>query len=173
MQIISMCQPTIRPHLHPTNITQTVNIFSVSVLGATFPNPTEVNEVKVKYSAVMYRDCGRQGRQRARVRDARLTMIFRSSGKEYLYGGPSCAIGHVLLMGVRGQLVQPADLTIQNRPFRVTNGVPGNRRGRDGRIENQEPISQPTGTYHMQASQCAMRTNVDMSSTRTAAPYSE
>lgn len=75
MQIISMCQPTIRPHLHPTNITQTVNIFSVSVLGATFPNPTEVNEVKVKYSAVMYRDCGRQGRQRARVRDARLTMI--------------------------------------------------------------------------------------------------
>lgn len=55
MQIISMgCLSTILVrgrrvvHLHPTNITQTVNIFSVSVLGATFPNPTEVNEVKVK-----------------------------------------------------------------------------------------------------------------------------
>lgn len=42
--------------LHPTSITQTVNIFSVSVFGATFPKPTDVNEVKVKYSAVMYRD---------------------------------------------------------------------------------------------------------------------
>ena len=42
-----------RFHLHPTSITQTVKIFSVSVLGATFPNPTDVKEVKVKYSAVM------------------------------------------------------------------------------------------------------------------------
>lgn len=42
--------------LHPTSITHTVNIFSVSVFGATLPNPTEVREVKVKYRAVMYRD---------------------------------------------------------------------------------------------------------------------
>jgi len=33
-----------------------VNAFSASVFGATFPNPTEVNELNVKYSAVMYLD---------------------------------------------------------------------------------------------------------------------
>lgn len=35
-------------HLHPTNITQIVKIFSASVLGATLPKPTDVSEVKVK-----------------------------------------------------------------------------------------------------------------------------
>ncbi len=34
-----------------------VNIFSGSVFGATFPNPTDVNVVNVKYNAVMYLDC--------------------------------------------------------------------------------------------------------------------
>lgn len=43
-------------HLHPTSITHMVNAFSASVLGATFPNPTEVNELNVKYSAVIYLD---------------------------------------------------------------------------------------------------------------------
>lgn len=33
---------------HPTNITQIVKIFSVSVFGATLPNPTDVNDVNVK-----------------------------------------------------------------------------------------------------------------------------
>lgn len=39
-------------NLHPTNITQMVNIFSASVVGATLPKPTDVNDVNVKYSAV-------------------------------------------------------------------------------------------------------------------------
>lgn len=43
-------------HSHPTSITHMVNAFSASVFGATFPNPTEVNELNVKYSAVMYLD---------------------------------------------------------------------------------------------------------------------
>lgn len=42
----------LRSNSHPTNITQIVNIFSASVLGATLPNPTDVNDVNVKYSAV-------------------------------------------------------------------------------------------------------------------------
>lgn len=33
-----------------------VNIFSASVFGATLPKPTDVNDVKVKYSAVTYLD---------------------------------------------------------------------------------------------------------------------
>jgi hypothetical protein len=33
-------------------MTQIVNIFSASVFGATFPNPTDVKDVNVKYSAV-------------------------------------------------------------------------------------------------------------------------
>lgn len=37
-------------------MTNIVNPFSMSVLGATFPKPTLVNEVHVKYKAVMYRD---------------------------------------------------------------------------------------------------------------------
>ena len=32
-------------------------IFSLGVLGATLPKPTDVNVVKVKYIDVMYRDC--------------------------------------------------------------------------------------------------------------------
>jgi len=43
--------------LHPTSITQIVKAFSASVFGATFPNPTDVSEVNVKYKAVIYRDC--------------------------------------------------------------------------------------------------------------------
>jgi hypothetical protein len=35
-------------NLHPTNMTQMVKIFSASVLGATFPKPTDVSDVKVK-----------------------------------------------------------------------------------------------------------------------------
>lgn len=35
-------------YLHPTNITHIVNIFSISVLGATLPNPTDVKDEKVK-----------------------------------------------------------------------------------------------------------------------------
>lgn len=44
-------------YLHPTSITQIVKIFSASVFGATFPNPTDVSDVNVKYNAVIYRDC--------------------------------------------------------------------------------------------------------------------
>lgn len=47
---------TNKVNLHPTNITHIVKIFSASVFGATLPNPTEVKEVNVKYSAVIYRD---------------------------------------------------------------------------------------------------------------------
>lgn len=43
----------IKVYSHPTNITQMVNIFSASVFGATFPKPTDVNDVNVKYNAVM------------------------------------------------------------------------------------------------------------------------
>lgn len=35
-------------NLHPTSITQMVNIFSASVFGATLPKPTDVNDVNVK-----------------------------------------------------------------------------------------------------------------------------
>lgn len=38
---------------HPINMTIIVKIFSASVLGATFPKPTDVRLLKVKYSAVM------------------------------------------------------------------------------------------------------------------------
>lgn len=41
-----------------------VNAFSASVLGATFPKPTEVNELNVKYSAVMYLDCKKKQKQK-------------------------------------------------------------------------------------------------------------
>lgn len=44
-------------YLHPTSITQIVKIFSGSVFGATFPKPTDVSVVNVKYKAVMYLDC--------------------------------------------------------------------------------------------------------------------
>lgn len=43
-------------YLHPTSMTNIVKPFSMSVLGATFPKPTLVNDVHVKYNAVMYRD---------------------------------------------------------------------------------------------------------------------
>lgn len=43
-------------YLHPTSMTHIVNIFSASVFGATFPKPTLVSDVKVKYKAVMYLD---------------------------------------------------------------------------------------------------------------------
>lgn len=46
----------LKVYLHPTNMTHIVKIFSASVFGATFPKPTDVSEVKVKYSAVTYRD---------------------------------------------------------------------------------------------------------------------
>lgn len=42
-------------YLPPINIVITENIFSLSVLGATFPNPILVRLVNVKYKAVMYR----------------------------------------------------------------------------------------------------------------------
>lgn len=35
-------------YLQPTSITHMVKTFSASVFGATFPNPTDVNDVKVK-----------------------------------------------------------------------------------------------------------------------------
>ena len=40
-------------YLHPISITIIVNIFSASVFGATFPKPTDVKLLKVKYSAVI------------------------------------------------------------------------------------------------------------------------
>lgn len=40
-----------------------VNIFSASVFGATFPNPTDVKLLNVKYKAVTYRDCKEKKRQ--------------------------------------------------------------------------------------------------------------
>lgn len=43
-------------YLHPTSITNIVNPFSISVLGATLPKPTLVSEVHVKYNAVIYLD---------------------------------------------------------------------------------------------------------------------
>ena len=43
-------------YLHPSNITAIVYSFSASVLGATFPNPTDIRPVKQKYRAVQYRD---------------------------------------------------------------------------------------------------------------------
>jgi len=47
----------IRNNLHPINITQMEKIFSVLVFGETFPNPTLVRLLNVKYKAVMYFDC--------------------------------------------------------------------------------------------------------------------
>ena len=41
-------------NLHPTSMIRTEHIFSLLVLGETFPNPTDVNDEKVKYSAVTY-----------------------------------------------------------------------------------------------------------------------
>ena len=38
--------------LHPTSIMMTLKIFSMFVVGATFPKPTEVKDEKVKYKAV-------------------------------------------------------------------------------------------------------------------------
>lgn len=40
--------------LHPMSMTQMEKIFSELVLGDTFPNPTLVRLLKVKYSAVTY-----------------------------------------------------------------------------------------------------------------------
>ena len=50
-----ICALIVRPNLHPTNIRIMENIFSLSVLGATFPNPTEISPVKQKYRLVQYR----------------------------------------------------------------------------------------------------------------------
>ncbi len=41
--------------LHPSIIIQMAKIFSVSVLGATLPKPTDMRPVNVKYRAVQYR----------------------------------------------------------------------------------------------------------------------
>lgn len=49
--VIPNRKPCLRDHFrysHPTNITQIVKIFSASVLGATLPKPTDVNDVNVK-----------------------------------------------------------------------------------------------------------------------------
>lgn len=43
-------------------MTQIVKIFSASVLGATLPNPTDVSDVNVKYSAVTYLDYRKGGK---------------------------------------------------------------------------------------------------------------
>lgn len=40
----------------PINMMKTEKTFSVFVFAATFPNPTDVKEDVVKYSAVMYAD---------------------------------------------------------------------------------------------------------------------
>lgn len=40
----------------PINMTNTEKIFSVSVLADTFPKPTDVNDERVKYNDVVYRD---------------------------------------------------------------------------------------------------------------------
>lgn len=40
-------------NIQPTSITNIVKPFSMSVLGATFPKPTLVKEVHVKYKAVI------------------------------------------------------------------------------------------------------------------------
>lgn len=50
-------QLKIRNDLHPINITQIEKIFSVLVFGETFPNPTLVKLLNVKYKAVIYLDC--------------------------------------------------------------------------------------------------------------------
>lgn len=113
--------------LHPTSITQTVNIFSVSVFGATFPKPTDVNEVKVKYSAVMYRDwngvvegvmCNAMARQGYPTQSKPQPVL-------YLYRGSSGAIDRVMLVGVRSQCIQPANLAVEYRSLCISNGVPG------------------------------------------------
>ena len=41
-------------NLHPTNIRIIEKIFSLSVFGATFPNPTEMRPVKQKQSEVKH-----------------------------------------------------------------------------------------------------------------------
>lgn len=38
----------LRPFLHPTSMMMTLNTFSMLVVGATFPKPTDVREEKVK-----------------------------------------------------------------------------------------------------------------------------
>src|SRR6218665_3353601 len=43
-------------HVHPISITQMEKTFSVFVFGDTFPNPTLVRLLSVKYRAVMYLD---------------------------------------------------------------------------------------------------------------------
>jgi hypothetical protein len=42
-------------NLHPISIRRIEKIFSLSVFGATFPNPTEIRPVKQKYREVQYR----------------------------------------------------------------------------------------------------------------------
>lgn len=53
--ITCRCFKSVR-YSHPTSMTNIVNPFSMSVFGATFPKPTLVRDVQVKYRAVMYRD---------------------------------------------------------------------------------------------------------------------
>lgn len=68
---------TLKVNLHPTNITHIVKIFSASVFGATLPNPTEVKDVNVKYSAVIYRDCKNsknKGREKKHMQSVRRTL---------------------------------------------------------------------------------------------------
>ena len=49
------CRQAVFQNLHPTSIRIMENIFSLSVLGATLPNPTEISPVKQKYRLVQYR----------------------------------------------------------------------------------------------------------------------
>ena len=47
---------TIKTYLHPINMIRIENIFSEFVFGDTFPNPTLVKLLNVKYNAVTYFD---------------------------------------------------------------------------------------------------------------------
>lgn len=45
--------------------------------------------------------------------------------QEYLYRGSAGAIDRVMLIGVRRQCIQPANLAVEYRPLCISNGVPG------------------------------------------------
>lgn len=118
-----LCYLVISQYSHPTNITHIVNIFSASVFGATLPNPTDVNDVNVKYKAVTYLDCKKCDR------DDNYQLFFNSVMSKsclYPYGRSSRIISIVWHMNLISESIEPSinGISILFTTLSIANCIP-------------------------------------------------
>lgn len=107
----------------PTNITNIVKPFSISVLGATFPNPTLVSEVHVKYKAVIYLDLKKtnKGISQGYV-GSFLTNIYHNLP----HGWTSGVV--IRSLDIISERIQPSDRGVKLRPFPTADSIPERKR---------------------------------------------